>query len=899
MKSLSPVLIFAMILATSVFGYCGTHNYTAGVLLISFVDDVELEISETGIVVADDKEIDRILERFGAYQIKDFFGGYIPQDEEYRYMTRNDYILMFPQETDMDLVAQELSRLKGINWAEVDLHHNFCYTPNDPSFNSQWWLREINAERAWDVVSGSDTVIVGALDSGIDWNHPDLVDNIWVNPGEDVDDDHRPFGDSFPGVPGTDNDWNYEDDDENGLSDDFIGYDWVDNVNDAEEGEDGRTRDNNPMDFDGHGTGVNSAMAAVADNRIGGASIAFGCKIMCLRVGYKPVGRVGAILPSAYIPAMAYAADNGVKILNMSFGVYQYSQPSDRAIQNAVEHNVLFFAAAGNDNTDQRSYPANYSNVISVAATNQNSGRANFSNYGNWVDISAPGTSCYTNWFNDTYTSWDGTSVASPIAAGVGALVVTLLPGRFNYEYAQIMRNTTDEINTDQPIGTGQVNAYKAVTRYYYPELSIDEWSLSDPDGNGHPDIGEEIEVRLSVSNQEGWQDATRVMAVISFSRPGVSLNTESVVLGAQGNIAAGDNANNNDSPMSFTVPEGALDGKFNVINLDVTAMPNNYEIGVSQRIMLGTPEIILVDDDGGEELENFIISDLNYHYYNYLHYDVNALAGTLTSDYLSGYDAIFWMTGSLENPLSDAKRNALQGAMDNGSNLFIFGQTLDDQLAGSDFYSDYLYAESVDEDGEIGLESVEGAGEPVISGSRIALAGAGGAGNNTDPDVISSIGNAQDAYRYITNQRTGGIFYDGDNRKHVYFPFAFEAVSGGGGTTSREEIISSILSWFDVASSPETTEGKSIPSKFGIDSVYPNPFNPSASLKISITNTGHTRLRIFDITGREVAVLEDGYRNRGVYSYTWNASNISAGIYFAVLESNGNRDVRKLAFVK
>ncbi|MDP8206596.1 MAG: S8/S53 family peptidase [Candidatus Electryonea clarkiae] len=877
----------------------GPLTYSDGVLMIRFAKDFEPEINTEAIVSVDDVEIDRLLDRFNAYGLRDYLGGYISKDEDYLYETRNNHIIVFPSGTDMELVAEEFSRLSEVVWAEPDFHYPVCYTPNDPSLGSQWWLGAIEAERAWDIVTGSESVIVAGIDTGVDWNHPDLAENIWVNPGEDMDDDHRPFGDLFDDLPGTAGDWNDIDDDDNGLVDDFIGYDWIQGINNAANGEDGLTRDNNPIDFNGHGTGVAAAMAAAGDNGIGGASIAYGCKIMALRCGYETAQGNGVTVSTAYIPAIRYAVENGAKVLNMSFGSNQSSQGTDNALQAAWEDGALLFAATGNDGRTGFFFPAAYNNVISVAATSTDGGRAGFSNWGDWVDVAAPGVGCYTPWFNNTYTSWDGTSVASPIAAGVGALVISMFPNQSNSYWTDVVVNTTDPINTNRPIGSGEVNAYKAVTQYYWPELVIEEWSMTDPNGNGHPDVGEEIEVRLNVSNQVGWQTATFTTASISLSYPGVRIDVPSVQLGI---LEGGDEVDNNDSPLSFTIPEGGPDGHFSTFNLTVTASPHNYSIGVSKTIMLGTPDIILIDDDGGADYDRFIREDLHQHFYNYFHHDISVMLVSPSGDELAEYDAIIWMTGDETDPLNDAEIEALQHAMDEGTNLFMFGQTLDEQLDGTEFYSDYLFARSGGEaENEVGLEAVSGVEGPIIPESRMVLVGPGGAGNGRNsPDIIEPLGDASSAYEYLTMDGDGGIFYEDDDRKHVYFSFAFEAVTGGSETALRHEVMSSILSWFDVAEVPDNTEpAHQIPDEFDISSVYPNPFNSSTNLKIHVPYKSDVKLDIYDILGRQVTTLINRSLSPGTHSIKWDADNLAAGVYFAILESPGKSMVKKLAYIK
>ncbi len=901
MKRFSGTIAIFLALVFVGFASAGTPEIVNGVLLVRFQEDVKPELNEDGFINVGDPEIDRIFNRFGAKDSKHIFGGYIPRDEDFRYMTRNDYKIYFPADADMWLIEDEMSQLKGVLEVDLDIVKYTCYIPNDPAFVSQWWLEEIHAEEAWDVTTGDSTIIVAGVDTGVDWNHPDIIANIWVNPGEDIDGDPSAYEEDFPDIPGTFGDWNNVDDDNNGLVDDHIGYDWVDNAFNPAPGEDGHVQDNNPMDFSGHGTGVAGAMAATADNGIGGASVAFDCQIMALRAGYEPAQGQGGIQPSAAAAATVYATDNGASVINMSYGGSHDNFSERNAIEYAWGQGVLLFAAAGNDGNNLVHYPSFYPETISVAAINQNGNRADFSNWGNTVDVAAPGVNCYTPWFNDGYDSWPGTSVASPIAGGVGALVISMFPDHpdGNEHWKEVVINTTSQFDLppDHPIGTGVVNAYQAVTQFTWPEIVIDEWSISDPDGNGHPDVDEQIEVTFSISNMEGWQDSYFTEGHISFDVEGVQIDNGMVSLGT---VAAGEVANNYDNPLTFTVPDGDLNGRFAYLSLTITAEPNTYEIGVSQRVMLGTPEILFVDDDGGEDYDEFLLFDLDNYFYNYVHHDVEELDMVLNADYLSTYEAVMWMTGDEESPLTGPDIEALQGAMENGTNVFIFGQTLDEQLSGTDFYSDYLHAESGIGTPSYGLLPVADAGSLELPWNQILLAGFGGADNYNDPDVINAVNGSFNAYTYQDGASVGGVAYEDDTYKMVYFAFPMEAVSGTSGTTDRHQIVASVLSWFDVVSvEDEMTGSFELPDDFRIESAYPNPFNPSTTLNITVPQSSKIKLNIYDRLGRLVTSLANETVEAGHHSFNWNAGNVSAGIYFAVLEADGRNMITKLAYVK
>jgi len=267
-------------------------------------------------------------------------------------------------------------------------------TPNDPLFSRLWGLNnngqsvygtsgtagaDVDGPEAWDVTQGSNTVIIAVIDTGVDYNHPDLAGNIWSNPGE---------------VAG-----NSLDDDHNGYVDDIRGWDFVDN-------------DNEPMDVYGHGTHVSGTTAAVGNNSIGVAGVCWQAKIMPLRV-FDAFG--GSATSARIIAAVGYAVNRGAKVINASFGGPDYSQAEYDALSSANSAGVLFVAAAGNETANNDTtpfYPAGYNlpNIISVAATDQNDDLTYFSNYGaTSVHVAAPGQNIYSTVPAARLTIWSDT----------------------------------------------------------------------------------------------------------------------------------------------------------------------------------------------------------------------------------------------------------------------------------------------------------------------------------------------------------------------------------------------------------------------------------------------------------------------------------------------------------
>ncbi|MBI4287936.1 MAG: peptidase S8 [Chloroflexi bacterium] len=320
---------------------------------------------------------------------------------------------------DVQVVEVEAGKSKGkkdeykneaeVVFAEVDYIAQASYTPDDPYFGNQWGMTKIQAPQAWDLTTGSSAVKVAILDTGIDQNHEDLQGKIIAN---------RNFTNS-------------------------------------------RTVD----DRYGHGTHVAGIAAAVTSNGKGVAGVGYNTSLMNVKV----LADNGSGNYSWIANGIIWAADNGAQVISMSLGGSFASSTMESALNYASSKGVLLVAAAGNSNTSSPSYPAYYSNVIAVAATDKNDAKASFSNYGSWVDIAAPGTDIYSTLPNHNnrigiknYGYLSGTSMATPYVTGVAALVLAKYPTWTSAEVRGRLEASTDPTSGFSSI-LGRVNAFLAV----------------------------------------------------------------------------------------------------------------------------------------------------------------------------------------------------------------------------------------------------------------------------------------------------------------------------------------------------------------------------------------------------------------------------------------------------
>lgn len=294
--------------------------------------------------------------------------------------------------------------LDSVEYAEPNLTFHASYVPNDPAYQSQQYApQKVGAEQAWDTTQSSSSVKIAVIDTGVDYNHPDLAGKV------------------------------------------IKGADYVDD-------------DNDPLDENEHGTHVAGIAAANTNNGVGIAGLAPKASILAVRV----LDANGSGSLDDVAQGIRYAADQGAQVINLSLGGAGGTQTLQSAVDYAWGKGSVVIAAAGNEGVSSPSYPAYYTNAIAVAATDQNDRKASFSNFGTWVDIAAPGVNIYSTTPNNQYASFSGTSMASPVVAGVAGLLAA--QGKSASQIRAALENTADPVSgTGSQFQNGRVNAAAAV----------------------------------------------------------------------------------------------------------------------------------------------------------------------------------------------------------------------------------------------------------------------------------------------------------------------------------------------------------------------------------------------------------------------------------------------------
>lgn len=344
----------------------------------------------------------------------------------------NTYVVQFSNINQIDFLINELKGNPSIELVErVPLMKSFL-TPNDyatTGSNAQWHLQKIGAPAAWDVFSSGSTIAVAVVDNAMQINHPDLSPNMYVNTAEIAN--------------------NGIDDDNNGYVDDVTGYDVADDDNNASP----------PTNSFDHGTHCSGLVSARANNTIGIASIGFSVKIIPVKA---TMNASGATAVDAGYAGIIYAVNAKARVISCSWGGGGNSVTEQAVINYAWNRNSIVVAAAGNDNTTTQSYPGAYSNVYCVASTTTTDARSSFSNYGTWVDISAPGSNIRSTLPGSTYGSKSGTSMATPIVAGLCGLVLSAKPYLTPTQVLSCISTTATTLTTSG-MGAGRINAAAAM----------------------------------------------------------------------------------------------------------------------------------------------------------------------------------------------------------------------------------------------------------------------------------------------------------------------------------------------------------------------------------------------------------------------------------------------------
>jgi hypothetical protein len=448
-----------------------------------------------------------------------------------------------------------LSANAAVEWAEPDyLAYPAATTPDDTLFDQQWGLAQINAPQAWDISTGSDSVSIAMVDSGLQFNHPDLAGKLWLNEGEEAG--------------------NGLDDDNNGFVDDVNGWDFV-------------NADNLPADDNGHGSQTAGVASAVTNNIAGIAGVCWSCKLMPVKV----MSSAGVANYSDIAAGVLYAASKGAHVINVSLGGYSESSALLAAVQAATDsYNAVVVAGAGNDHLSTPFYPAAYPQVLAVAASGSADVLWGDSNFGDWVDLVAPGVNIQTTYLGSDYGPASGTSLSTAFVSGLAGLLRSHYPSwSADMTRAQLL-HTAEDVDDLNPgfeglLGSGRVDAYQALSTTPQPLLAFQGQTVNGS-ASTRPEPGSSVDLLVTLSNN--WADASEVSGTLSSASPYITITSASASYSDIPTYATGTNI----TPFVFNISSSAPYGASLSLNLRVTA-GGGYVVDIPITVQVASDTVV------------------------------------------------------------------------------------------------------------------------------------------------------------------------------------------------------------------------------------------------------------------------------------------------------------------
>jgi len=859
------------------------------------------------------------------------------------------YSIKYLGNADPLIISKKISKLSEVEYAEPRYIYRVDYTPNDPSFSSQTYLNQVKASQAWDISKGDSSVVIGIIDTGVYWTHPDLGPNIWINKNE---------------IPN-----NGIDDDNNGYVDDIRGWDFG--------GLNGNP-DNDPSE-DGayHGTHVAGIASASTDNGIGVAGAGFKCKIMAVKTARDDKKDPSSGSPYIWYgyEGIVYAADNGAKVINCSWGGGGFSQFGQDIINYATAKGALVVAAAGNANSSADNYPSGYKNVLSVAAVSSDDRKASYSNYGYTVDVSAPGSSIYNTWSTNTYTYLSGTSMASPLVAGIAGLVKAKYPNYTPEQLGEKIRVSCDDnysVNTlyRYMLGKGRVNAWKALQDTINTSVRMLSYQLTDtlPLGNGNDilEANEQADVKVEFKNILG--STNNLVITLTSLTTGISVVNGTFNAGSK---STGQIFNNYSTP--FRIQASSTIGYDASVKLLLTFTDGSYSdwqiitfIANPSYVVLNNGTVSVTIGSKG----NLAFND----------YPTNSQGQGFK--YKSSSNLLFegaLMVGTSSTKISDVARNQSGNAQNQDFTIvtpiksFIPGSvsdlqaisTFNDDGAGTNkigvkvILNSYAYSSNPNTDFVIlhykfinttstqitnfhaGLffdwDLIDGSGDgDVVGWDNANKMGYVYNQPGTTPYYVGSalISHNNYHFRAILNAGNDGGWgiYDGFTDAEKW-----ESISGGlTKTQAGAGDVSCVVAGGPYTINPNDTlnvafavlagnnlselqtnlgyakqkwnqiitdvrDENSVVYDYQLHQNYPNPFNPSTKIKYSVKETNYVEIKLYDLIGREIATLVDEIKNAGIYEVDFDASkfDLSSGVYFYQMKAGNFTSIRKMVLIK
>ncbi len=808
-----------------------------------------------GLVAVGVASLDELGRKYEVADLREQFPGAQPTLVKGQVLDLSRYhVIKFESGHDLEAVMADYRNNPYVASVEPIGIHSLYATPNDGFYDpEQWHLnqaandRDIDAPEAWDIETGDPAVIVAVLDSGVRYYHKDLGGsnasstnpsgadgNMWINTTEKN------------GTAGVD-------DDGNGYVDDWIGYDFVTGLTGCWTGEDCSTADNDPRDFNGHGTHCAGNVGAINNNGYASCAAAGGwgngtlqptgngVKVMALRIGWSQsyLGQeAGYVRMDFAASAFYYAANKGAKIASCSWGASN-TGGIDAAITYFLNAGGMIFKAAGNANNQTSDYMTARTDIIAVAATDQNDCRASFSSYGTWVEISAPGVAILSSYHdhadaaNDYVATLDGTSMATPIAASVAALIWAKNPTWTATQVRDRLYTTSDPITGLScnsayvgKLGAGRVNAYNAVNSGGGCTAPTAQFSGSPLAGSAPLAVTFTNSSTGTAPLTYSWAfgdggTSTATSPVYTYTTPG----TYSVTLTATN--ACGTDQEIKSGYVTVTTPPA-----YTVITSD------NFETGMGSYT------------DGGADMSR--ARSTTYSHQGSYSADIQDNSGTASSFYhtasynVTAYNTLtvtFWFRAN---------------SMESGEDFWVqyyngtAWQTVASYASGSGFSNGVFYQKTV-----------------------------------TIPRT---------SYTFPTNAKLRFMCDASNDQDDVYI----DEIEWRGYVTAPL-VIDEDTEWIGEG---ELAREAPLPESFELSQNYPNPFNPTTTIKYFLPEVANVELTIVNIMGQTVRTLVSTLQAPGEHAVTWDGRDqsgvpVSSGIYLYRMNAGDFTQTRKMVLMK
>lgn len=442
-----------------------------------------------------------------------------------------------------------------VEYAEPKILPKLLFTPTDSDIALQYYLTNIQAYAGWDVEQGSTDMVIGISDTGYNFTHPDLINQVKHNTYDPID--------------GVDND-------ADGYIDNYSGWDLGNNDNDAQV---------DACATCGHGIHVAGLAGAEVNNGFGIAGVGYQCKLLPLKIANSSGQLVGSY------ESIVYGADHGCKIINCSWGSVGFSKFGEDIVNYAIfNKNVLIIGAAGNADNNNAFYPAAYKHVLNVAGTDVNDVKWTGSSYGTAVDVCAPGDGIYSTWLGSGFTNSGGTSMAAPITAGLAGIVWSHFPNYTALQVAEQIKSTCDNIYGiagnlayTNLLGSGRINMYRALTETTSPSFALDKIVVTDNNDNNFMP-SETIDITGHFKNY--LNASTNTFVNLSTSSAYVTLVDNNTNFGA---VPSGSIAINSSDPFKISLMANTpldhvielmftiSDGTYSTVQYDSIVVNNSY----------------------------------------------------------------------------------------------------------------------------------------------------------------------------------------------------------------------------------------------------------------------------------------------------------------------------------